>query len=64
MTKNEFKLRWESDDNGGGVTFNDIADCAEKWHLFSHPKTCQIDLVRYKVLKAANTIDAEEYNPN
>jgi len=64
MTKNEFKLRWESDDNGGGVTFNDIADCAEKWHLFSHPKTCQIDLVRYAVLKAANTVDAEEYNPN
>jgi len=64
MTKNEFKLRWESDDNGGGITFNDFADCAEKWHLFSHPKTCEIYLIRYAVLKAANTVDAEEYSPN
>lgn len=28
MTKEEFKVRWESNENGGGITFNDIANCA------------------------------------
>lgn len=28
MTKAEFKRRWESDPDGGGITFDDIADCA------------------------------------
>lgn len=31
MTKQEFKVRWESDANGGGITFNDIANCAGSW---------------------------------
>lgn len=29
MTKEQFKKRWESDDRGGGITFNDVADCAK-----------------------------------
>lgn len=61
MTKQQFKEKWESDENGGGITFNDIADCAEAWGLYSHPKTSPIYEVTYKVLYAANTVDAEEY---
>ena len=63
MTKDEFKQRWESNDNGGGITFDDIADCAVAWGLFRTPRTSRIDVVRYRVLKTANTVDAEEYAP-
>ena len=31
MTKREFRDRWCSDDEGGGITWADIADCAGKW---------------------------------
>lgn len=63
MTKDEFKQRWESNDNGGGITYDAIADCAKAWGLFRTPKTSRIDVVRYRVLKEANTVDAEEYAP-
>lgn len=63
MTKDEFKQRWESNDSGGGITYDDIADCAKAWGLFRTPKTSRIDVVRYRVLKEANTVDAEEYAP-
>lgn len=63
MTKEEFKKRWESDDNGGGISFDDIANCAIKWGISSTPKIRPILEIRYKVLLAANTNDAEEFNP-
>lgn len=63
MTKQEFKKRWEKDENGGGITFDDIADCAKAWGLFSIPRTSQIDKVLYAVLKAAGTKNCEEYKP-
>lgn len=63
MTKNEFKTRWESNDDGGGITFDEIADCAKRWGIFSSPRTARIDLVRYRVLVAAGTNDAEEFKP-
>lgn len=63
LTKEEFKKLWESDDNGGGITYDDIADCAVAWGIATHPKTSPIHLIRYKVLKAANTNDCEEFNP-
>jgi hypothetical protein len=63
MTKEEFKQRWESNDNGGGITFDDIADCAVAWGLYRTPKTSRIDVVRYRVLCAAGTVDAEEFKP-
>ena len=63
MTKEEFKTRWESDDNGGGISFNHIADCAVAWGISRTPKTSRIDGIRYRVLKAAGTVDAEEYKP-
>jgi hypothetical protein len=62
MTKEEFKKRWESDDVGGGIDFDDVADCAEAWGLFRRPRTSQINKVLYSVLKAANVEDAEAYN--
>jgi hypothetical protein len=62
MKKEEFKARWESNENGGGITFDDIADCAKEWGIAAYPRTMQIDKVRYKVLSAANVIDAESYN--
>jgi len=61
MTKEEFKKRWESNDNGGGITFEDIAECAVAWGLSSRPRMQQIDRIRYLVLKAANTVDANDY---
>lgn len=62
MTKEEFKKRWESDELGGGICFDDVADCAEAWGLYRRPRTLQIDRVLYSVLKAADTVDAESYN--
>ena len=63
MTKQEFKVRWESNDNGGGITFDDIADCAVSWGINKCPRISRIYTVRYSVLKAAGTIDAEDFNP-
>ena len=63
MTNQEFKARWESDESGGGINFDDIADCAKAWGLFRTPKICRIDVVRYQVLKSAGTNDAEEFAP-
>lgn len=63
-TKEEFKRLWEANDNGSGITFDDIADCAKAWGISSSPRTRPIDEIRYQVLKAAQTNDAEEYNPN
>lgn len=63
MTKQEFKERWESNDHGGGITFNDMADCAEAWGLTPCARIRLIYTVRYEVLKAAGTVDAEDYRP-
>lgn len=63
MTKQEFKRRWESNDSGGGITFNDIAACAVSWGVTQNPRTQPIELVRYRVLKSAGTVDAEEFKP-
>jgi len=64
MTKEEFKKLWESGEWGGGITYDDIAKCAVAWGVFAQPKTCRIDVVRYQVLKAAGTVDAEEFTPD
>lgn len=63
MTKEEFKNLWESGDDGGGITFDDIAKCAKDWGLFKYPRICPLNIVRYRVLKSANTVDAEKFNP-
>jgi hypothetical protein len=53
-TKEEFKRLWESNDNGGGITFDDIADCAKAWGLYSTPKIHNIAKVTKSVTDAAN----------
>ena len=61
MTKDEFKKRWESNDNGGGITYEDIANCAVEWGVSRSPRTQEINMIRYRVLKAAQTIDCGEF---
>lgn len=63
-TKEDFKRLWEANEHGSGITFDDIAECARAWGISSSPRTRPIDEIRYKVLKAAQVNDAEEYNPN
>jgi len=63
MTKQEFKKRWESDKNGGGITNTDIANCAIKWGITPRPCTMRMDVITYEVLRAANTDDYREFMP-
>ncbi|MBR1773923.1 MAG: ERF family protein [Bacteroidales bacterium] len=63
MTKEQFKQKWESDEHGGGIVFDDIADCAKAWGISQNPKTRPISVIRYQVLKAAGVSDAEDYKP-
>ena len=63
MAKEEFKDRWESDDNGGGINYDDIAECAKEWGISSRPRIANMDRIRYQVLKAAGTVDADEFYP-
>lgn len=63
MTKLEFKTRWESNDSGGGITYDDIAECARQWGIASAPRISPMEEIRYKVLKAADVIDANLYWP-
>lgn len=62
MTKEQFKQRWESGPDGGGICFDDIAECAKVWGTSQFPRTQDMFSVRYKVLKDANVVDAEDYN--
>lgn len=65
MNKEEFKKRWESDEQGGGINFDDIAECAVAWGIAAKPRIMEkIEQVRYMVLKAADTNDAENFNPD
>jgi hypothetical protein len=64
MTKEQFKARWESDDAGGGITLNEIAECAKAWGIFESPRTLPTDRVIYRVLQAAGTSDAEDFAPS
>lgn len=54
MTKEEFKRRWEKDEYGDGITFDEIAECAQKWGLYRTPKTHPIADVVSAVVRAAN----------
>ena len=57
MTKQEFKRRWELDETGDGITYDDIADCAVAWGLYGKPKVHPIDVVKHAVLIAAGVND-------
>ena len=56
MTKKKFKKRWDTPD-GGGITFDDIAECAREWGLFAKPRTMDINRVAAAVVKAASCKD-------
>ena len=57
MTKAEFKARWDGDEKGGGITFEDIANCAVEWGLFNRPRCVRIDIVANRVTRAAGCRD-------
>lgn len=64
MTKQEFKARWESDGDVGGLTWTDIEDCAIAWGLYKNLRFITSYEVRYAVLSAADTVDAESFHPD
>lgn len=53
MTKEEFARRWDKDDNGDGITFDEVAECAKAWGLFATPRIHPIHKVRDAVVKAS-----------
>lgn len=59
-TKEQFKKLWERRD-GGGITCDDCADCAEAWGLFQRSRCANMDDVMEAVVKAAGCdgIDGE-----
>ena len=59
MNKEEFKKRWESNENGGGITNEDVAKCYKNWGLGNSPYTQTIDYVIWKVCDYADTNDKE-----
>ena len=63
MTKEEFKAAWEANAEGSGITYNDIADCAEIWGITAKARIQPMEQVQYLVLKAAGVSDAEDYKP-
>jgi len=63
MTKEEFKIRWESDEDGGGISFGDVADCAREWGLSSNPKTSDMMKTLNTVLESAG-IDPKAHLEN
>ena len=57
MTKAQFKKRWNSNEDGGGITFDDIAQCAVEWGLVQNPRIHRIDMIVNMVTKAAGCND-------
>lgn len=60
MTKEEFRRRWDSGPDGGGITDDEVADCAKAWGLYDRPRCAQRDHVIMKVVKAAGCRDLPE----
>ena len=63
MTKQEFKARWESGEDVGGLTWQDIEYCGLCWGIYNTLTCVTSEELRYAVLVAAETTDAELYNP-
>ncbi|AMM44346.1 hypothetical protein KITKAT_85 [Arthrobacter phage Kitkat] len=53
MTKEEFRERWDSGTDGGGITNDDVADCAVAWGLFDQPRIHPINDVVDAVVAAS-----------
>ena len=62
MTEQEFIDRWNSDNEGGGITYDDVADCAQKWGLVQRPRISPIDSVLAIVLKHLGLENPSEDN--
>ena len=53
MSKEQFAQRWDSDDDGGGINFDDIADCAVAWVIYAVPRIHPIHDVKDAVVTAS-----------
>lgn len=56
-TKEEFREKWDGDENGGGITWDDIADCAKEWGICNRPRIHDMWEIRTRVLKACGAED-------
>ena len=54
LTKQEFIEKWNSGADGGGITNDDVAECASYWGLVSSPRIYPVDYVIDIVLKHLN----------
>lgn len=59
-TKEEFAKKWDGDDNGGGITWDDIADCAKAWGVYDKPRIHDMYTVRKKVVIASGAKDVPD----
>lgn len=59
-TKEEFKRLWNSGADGGGITCDDVADCAEAWGLFRRPRCARMDDVIAAVVEAAGCDEKQQ----
>lgn len=57
MSREEFAQRWDSDEEGGGITYDDIAECAVAWGITSSPKAQSVDDVARRVVEASGAAD-------
>lgn len=57
MTKEEFAKRWDSDEEGGGITYDDIAECAISWGVSARPRTQNMKKIVERVVKASGAKD-------
>lgn len=57
MTKEEFAKRWDSDEEGGGITYEEIAECAISWGVSSRPRTTNMRKLAKRVVEASGAED-------
>lgn len=60
MKKEEFAKRWDSNEEGGGITYDDVANCAKEWGLFERPRTVNMEIVIKKVIEESGAKDKWE----
>lgn len=53
MTKEEFARRWDKDSSGDGITYDEVAECAQAWGLYATPRISDMITVLEAVVKAS-----------
>lgn len=53
MTKEQFAERWDSDASGGGISIDEVAECAQAWGLYPTPRIHPMSVVLEAVVKAS-----------